>query len=642
MVTTAHETPEGRLTAFVDKYCDSHNYPCIPGVNGTRIKGWSHIPDRIIGKDTDDVYTKCILIEIKETKENVIKDLNKKEYKDVKYLGIVYYDNQGNMCGSLYSWRKPTGKLELEEIRTTTPLKEFLDYIYEKVYLVANNPDVIQTLDSIYAAEKQGHSFKDEISPNVLLKVFTNVPFLKSLDFSLEKVRKSSNKLKRPCDKIDVFHSKMFSENTRDERYKLGQFITEYPHSLHVAEEVIKIFDQHQDLTIYEPCVGSGAIAEQLLILLFRKYGKRKALKIMQEQLRFADIDSEMQNYAEVVLYLRTEELFGQGQGIRFKIEKNDLETDSFDLSQMIVYGNYPFNKGTDYNYLARIFRKQMDSGLSSGVFIGNVGTFDPRKIQSRNILGNDFYNYIEEKYTTNDFKEVSCSISIVVFDKSRKKIQDNSIKQFDTIIELGIEVGQLSNFPKGACFKNGDSLHSIKYNETNSVTFFRVQELLKHIPFKRVPSPNASTGTLENEIYSRWIQEKPKYIIPKPFTGLVCSRYTTSNGVVRQKYFRELVAFAGTGMTTTFKGSEKYIGIIGLIIASKYFRNTLITLFPKWQKEQRALSITILKTLPIPKNIPERLYEIGQILIIEGKEDEALRKEADEIIQKLYKDLKV
>ena len=53
-----------------------------------------------------------------------------------------------------------------------------------------------------------------------------------------------------------------------------------------------------------------------------------------------------------------------------------------------------------------------------------------------------------------------------------------------------------------------------------------------------------------------------------------------------------------------------------------------------------KGLRTSKLKTLPIPKQIPNRLYEIGKILIIEGKEDKELRKEADKIIEKLYEGL--
>lgn len=641
MITTSHETPEGRLTGAIDKYCYSHKYPLIAGVNGPRVKGWANIPDRIMGKETDDVYTKCILIEIKGTKESTIKDLlTKKEYKDVKYLAAIYYDNQGNMCGSLHSWRKPKGKLDLEEIKTTTPLGEFLDYLYNNVYLVATNPNIIQVTNDVYEAEKQGHSFEDIL--NVISGSFVDKTFSVPLDFSLEKLRKSCDKLKRPCDKIEVLHRLMFTESTRDERYKLGQFITEYPHSLHIAEEVIKIFDKHQGLVIYESCVGTGAIAEQLLILLYRKYGKRKALKIIKEQLRFADIDSKMRKYARTVLYLRTKELFGQG--IHFKIEKNDLETDSFDLSKMIVYGNYPFNKGSDRNYLARLFKQQIKCGLSLGVFMGNIGTFDPRKVQPHKILGDEFYNYIEEKYTTNDFKKVACSICIVVFDKDRKTNKSMiDMERFTTLENFEVDsINYLPNFmpAKGAKFQDKSTLYSEHYNPTNSIPYIRQTDLVVHQVKFYIPSPNAPEGSKEKEVYDCWMEEWKYYPKIEKHTCLAVGSFTTASKLVRLEYFNEYCCVSSG--VYEMKGNKQALGIIGLILQSSTFVNKLYMHFPPWQKTQYAVYANKLKTLPIPKNIPERLYEIGQKLIIEGKEDKKLRQEADEIIEQLYKDLEV
>lgn len=43
-----------------------------------------------------------------------------------------------------------------------------------------------------------------------------------------------------------------------------------------------------------------------------------------------------------------------------------------------------------------------------------------------------------------------------------------------------------------------------------------------------------------------------------------------------------------------------------------------------------------------MPKNIPQRLYDIGLEVIIKGNENKELREEADKILEKLYKDLKI
>lgn len=85
------QTKEGKLTDAFDKYCHKHNIPMMSGVNGPRVPGWNSIPDRIIGTSKDDLLTKCILIEIKPTREAALKDLEKSEYKVVKYLAILYY-----------------------------------------------------------------------------------------------------------------------------------------------------------------------------------------------------------------------------------------------------------------------------------------------------------------------------------------------------------------------------------------------------------------------------------------------------------------------------------------------------------------------------------------------------------------------
>ena len=639
MITTSHETLEGKLTEAVDKYCDRHNYPLIAGVNGPRVKGWKSIPDRIMGKETDDVYTKCIVIEIKPKINDAIKDLKdkEKEYKEAKYLAAIGCDNQGKRCGILCSYRKPTGELSFEKITPIMHLEKFLDYLYNNVYQAAHNPIEGQIVAAVHEAEKQGHAFEDIL--NVVSGSFVDETLSTPLSFSLKNLRKLCNKLKRPCDKIEVLHTLMFDEDSREERYKLGQFITEYPHSLHIAEEVIKIFDKHQDLVIYEPCVGTGAIAEQLLILLYRKYGKRKALKITKEQLRFADIDSKMRKYARTVLYLRTKELLGQG--IHFKIEKSDLLMDAFDLSKMIVYGNYPFNKGTDYNYLAKLFRQQMKYGLSLGVFIVDSATIDPRKVQSKKILG-DFFNCIEV-VSKIDFNEVACDISMIRYDRIQKTNKSMiDMERFTTSKDFGLIFKMLPGFNIAYSFKDGSKIFRNDFDVDNSVLFMHQKDLTLNKDVKlRIPSPNAPESSCERELYLRWMKEIDEYpsIEQIPFQ-LLLGKLITDKKEVAFRLFKDSQV-CGTHTIIRAVGDVSKLSVFALILTSNVFKTKLFEIFPK-EHTGYGLRINLLKTLPIPKQIPERLYEIGQKLIIEGIEDEKLRKEADKIIAELYKALEI
>lgn len=630
MITTSHETQESRLTEAVDKYCDRHNYPLIAGVNGPRVKGWKSIPDRIMGKETDDVYTKCIVIEIKPKIKDAIKDLKDKEreYKEAKYLAAIGCDNQGKRCGILCSYRKPTGELSFEKITLMMPLEKFLKYLYKCVYQAAHNPIEGQIVAAAHEAEKQGHAFEDVL--NVISGSFVDETLSTSLGFSLKNLRKLCNKLKRPCDKIDVLHALMFSEDTRDERYKLGQFITEYPHSLHIAEEVIKIFDKHQDRMIYELCVGTGAIAEQLLILLYRKYGKRKALKIIKEQLRFADIDSKMRKYARTVLYLRTKELFGQG--IYFKIEENDLLTDDFDLSKMIVYGNYPFNKGNDYNYLAKIFRQQMKCGLALGVFIVDSPTIDPRKVQSKKILG-DFLNHIEVVLKI-DFNEVACDISMIKYDKNKEEVNKFLQQNLDFIL-----LGDISTSFYPSPILPYKEILSDAYSLQDSIPFLKATNINTDFVIKRVPSPLAAKESYEWELFEK---HKTKYtnIVPCKDTCLLLKRLISKNNKIYSMLYTG-EPFFGLRDIIVLKASIKILSIVKLIFDAPFSQTWAKNSLPK-EYTGKGLRFQILRKFPIPKQIPERLYEIGKVLIIEGLEDKKLREEADQIIERLYKDLEI
>lgn len=631
-------TKEGSLTDLFDKYCHKKDIPFFAGVNGPRIEGWSHIPDRVMGEPKDDLLTKCIIIEIKPTKEGAVNDLkSKEEYKTAKFLAAIYFEN-GKPCGSLHSWRRPTGELGFEEVLGTCPLNKFIDVLYSKVYKPAVNPDKVHVVN---VAIKLATQYSQEEIFNVMSGSFAGEPKPADLGYSLNVFWSLCDKITRPGDKVGVLHDVVFAPDTHKERHKLGQFITEYPHSLHIAEKVIEIFNDHQDLMIYEPCVGTGAIACELLTLLFRKYGKRKSRKIMKEQLKFADIGPRMRVYATVVLKLHTEKLFGEGNGIHFKIEKNDLETDSFDLSKMIVYGNYPFNKGTDYNYLAKIFRQQMKCGLSLGVFMGDSATFDPRKAQSKKVLGEDFYTWIKEEYSTTDFKEVAVKISVISFDRGRKSVQSVMNAKF---VSLGSKLSISRPFNFIGCdyirFKDKTPIYSTAYNPANSIPYLHQKELELDIDVyeKRVPDPEAPAGSKEREIYERWMKERGKYPPIKVRSFLGIGVYTKSNKIP-VRYFKNLAAILTS--INVVEGNEKLLGVVGLIFTSIKFTTALYKYFPLWHSAN-ALYTTNMKKFPIPKNIPDRLYEIGEELIIKGKEDQALRDEADGIVEELYKGLEI
>ena len=441
------------------------------------------------------------------------------------------------------------------------------------------------------------------------------------------------------ADKIQALHDSVFTKETRKERYALGQFCTEAAHVSKFIALVLDMFDKNKKLTLYDPCVGTGILEVELLSQLTSKYGVGIARKIATRRLKLADIDPKMIDVCKRVLFLHTEELFGEG--INFDISVNDLMTDSFDLSKMIVYGNLPFNRGTDFNYLAKIFKQQMNCGLSSGIFMCDSATFDSRKAQSKNILGEDFYTWIKEEYSTNDFEKVAVKISVISFDKSRKFTETIKDPRFTSLGNL-LKVKSLTSKQVVGHIKFEDetSLVNVAYLPEHSVPYLQQRNFKSKRIDRRMPSPTAPQGSKEKEIYDKWMKERKIYPVISTQTGLCVARYSTVAQHVHLYYVQNLTA--GFDNFCILTGDTKYIGAIGLIIQSIIFKIKLHLHFPKWQRNQHNISAICLRTLPIPKDIPDRLYEIGQTLIIENKEDKELRKEADEIIEELYTGLDV
>ncbi|KKM78930.1 hypothetical protein LCGC14_1354990 [marine sediment metagenome] len=371
--------------------------------------------------------------------------------------------------------------------------------------------------------------------------------------------------------RIEDLHDSVFTPESYKERYKYGAFRTEGVHVAKLIKLVVDMLDQNKTLTLYDPCAGTGILEVELLSQLTSKYGVDIAKKIATRRLKLADIDSKMREVCKEVLFLHTKDLFGEG--IHFNIAANNLETDSFDLSKMIVYGNMPFNKGHDYNYLAKIFRQQMKCELSLGVFMGAASVFDPHKIQSSRILGKNFYTWMNKEYIINDFEEVAVKISAITFDKSRLSESQN------------------------------------------------VDELY-----------NSRFTTLAKVVDKFLYRKKEK------FTGLVIHQFPTIDKPAIIYYLVE--ASPTIFNNTSLVASPKILSYIGLIFTSTYFNVNLIENFSYAFRASRYIGLQRLKAIPIPKNIPDRLYEIGDILIIQGKEDVELRKEADDIIEKLYENL--
>jgi len=643
---SVRRTPEGILTSAVKEYCTKKNIPCISDVNGTRIKGWSHIPDAIIGAASDDIYTKSVVIEIKPTRDGALKDLqDKEEYRRVKYLAAVYFNGK-EMVGQKASWLSPTdGSVGFNLVGPELPLDRLLDGLYA-VYQRTTNPAKQQIVEDVnFLIESKMYKNRDIFG--VLSKCFCDQPKPPDLPYSLEQLwNKCEQVTGNSSDEREVLDNIVFRPQTRDARYELGQFITEYPWTLKLAELIVEEFDKHQDFTLYEPCVGTGAIASEVITLLFRKYGKRKAEKIIKEQMILGDIDPKMRAFAHVVLWNHTEVLFGKG--INIKIQKSDLMTDSFDLSKMIVFGNYPFNAGNDYNYLAKIIRQQMKCGLTHMVLMGDSATFDPLKIQSSKIIGDEFLSKIETKYTTDDFQKVAVRISVVVFDKD-KTVEDivgeYPSDKFTTLEELGVKVSYIHDMAgkiRATRFKDKTPLRLDSYNPLYSMCFIQPRDLTtKNFPF-RIPAPGAPVGSYEREVYDKWMKERGAYPVKRSYDNLliIAVKSTTTN-FVPLYYFDKFEGVIDDA--TVLQAPVGKLSISGLILQSDRFKTTLHKHFPKFQRVQRVLRVSALKTMPIPietatnKTQFDRLCEIGQTLIIENKTDEALRKEADDIIEKLY-----
>jgi len=641
-MTKITRTKEGLLTSAIKEYCTKKNIPCISDVNGTHVKGWSHIPDAIIGTEKDDIYTKCVIIEIKPTRDAALKDLQKEEYRRVKYLAAVYF-NGNQMVGQKASWLKPDSSVGFELVGPEVPLERLLNSLYA-TYKRTTNPAKDQIVDRVNALLEQKQYKAREIF-GVLSNCFCDNPRPENLPYSLGQLWDMCSQVSgNSSDEIEVLHNIIFREQTRSKRYELGQFITEYPWTLKIAELVVEEFDKRKDFTLYEPCVGTGAITCEVITLLYRKYGKMKAKKIVENQLIVADIDPKMRAFAHVVLWNHTESLFGSG--IDVKIQTSDLTTDDFDLSKMIVFGNYPFNAGNDYNYLAKILRKQLDCGLSHMVLMGNTTTFDKNRVQSRKILGDDFYNWIEEKEVITDFQEVAVKISIVVLDKTRSVVQHvQTATKFTTLRALGCEFKRLEDVIP---IKFNDGTSFLKaYTVKHSVPYFRGKDLKPDAVPLRIPTSGSPGNSIEAESLNRWHAENPTKKIREPYdipgAGAILVNKLSSTTTFTYRYIT-IGAFpqvAGNHMVLKITAPEKgLLSILGLILShpGKLLQQIAVPHYTGWGLRSR-----MLENLPFPKETEEnkasfdRLREIGQTLIIEGKEDEVLRKEADEIIEKLY-----
>ena len=631
-------TQEAKLRDLFEKECHKNInlrpllYPS--GTNGVTISGWAIKPDEVIGTSGDSFYEKHIFVETKPKKEDALVDLHKEEYKKCKHLIALYYNDKKEPVGCFCSWQMGEFVVGPEY-----SLKKLVEDIYI-VYLQSTNPLGLEIIRKIQELWESGTLTKEQVYA-VLERCFTDQS-VERYSWSFSQIQlfnmcmnlSGDNKLES-----DVLHAIAFSPESRDERYKLGQFITEGRWPYEIAKLVVELFDKNQDKTIYEPCVGSGKIAEELIDLLFRKYGKRRCKEILENQFKVADIDSAMRAFTKVVLWNKTHDLFGKG--IDIKVESSDLEKDDFDLSGMIVYGNYPFNKGTDYNYLSRILRKQYDSGLSLGIFMGNTTTFDDRKVQSKRILGN-FLDHIETKHTIKDFKDVAVDISIIEFDKSRVK----EVKVDSNFTTLGDNI-------KGYEFKPvrprklaiGESIIRTDYNIQYSLQYTSQTDVDQKQFNNRIPSPDAPSGTRERETYEQWRKDNPEGIyaaVRKLQNVLLLGICTTSTNGVRLHYTIETNCI-GNKVVYAITGE---ILILGLILQSTTFQTKLYKYFPLFQKDQRMLCIDRLKSMPFPKNISERdkhqLEIIGKHLIIEGKEHKKLRDRADTIIERLYGGLKI
>jgi len=632
-----HKTDEEKLNEIVDEYTRAHKIPWQGrgSTNGVNVTGWGHIPDRILGKEEDDVCSKCVVIEIKPKKEQALKDLQKPEYNSVKHKACFYFDNQGDVVGTYIS---VNDVIEL-------PFNKLVDHLYNNIYLPSNNPLVAQCVNHYFELTK---SYTREEIFNVMASSFTNTPIQFDLHYSIKEFKeKYCDLITNTEDKLTVFNNIVFGntseqiKTTRDKRHKLGQYITEYPHTIEVAKKVVEIFSRDENLIIDERCVGTAAIAVEVVKMLYAKYNKTKAYKIMKYQLKFADIDASMRSIARVALFLQTEKLFGKGKGILFDIEKSDLEHDKIDLSNRIVYGNLPFNKGKAHLYLPRILNQLENCEMRYGVFIVSSQSINPTKGPAKKILGNAFYEKIED-FREKDFKTYNIATRFIEYDKSKKSSPTRILSSNFVLLKNLANIELLASFMSkgGNRFKDKTLLYSKEYDHKYSIPLLRQTDLHTNEIVCRVPSPNAPMGTKERELYERYAVEKGKYVIPTSSTFLAVG-YTTPRGTPPVKFYTNLSCF-GTYLFQIF-GNEKLLGVVGVILQSLVFKTKLSKGWIVMKDTPNVqLSKSRLKELPIPKNIPQRLYDIGQQLIIEGKEDEELRKEADKIIEELYKDLEI
>jgi len=413
-------------------------------------------------------------------------------------------------------------------------------------------------------------------------------------------------------------------------RYKLGQFFTVNEHARKIAEKVWEVH-LRTGLKMKESTVGTGAITIELIRIIKQAKGSEWRDYCKRFLLPPSDIDPVFANVAEQLI---------NAEGLDYKVEVKDV----FDIKKFdwIEYGNPPYNAGSDYLYLARMVAHMIDNGLKHFVFMTNATLVDENTAQRKRILGEEFYERVTE-FLEKDIKNYGCSVAFVEYNvnivNAKKEVFDSG--KFTKLKAVVESIKTLSSVftTRGNKFEDKTPLYSTDYNIEYSIPFLRQTDVSTRTIKYRVPSPTAPVGTKEKEMYEKYVKEKEPYK-SEVLTGLVVSVVTTSKKEISLKYVENFECISNN--LRFILGDKSTTGVLGLILTSGVFSSKLYKHFTEWQKSQRQITKTQLEQFPIPKQIPQRLYDIGQQLIIEGKEDEELRKEADKIIEELYKELEV
>lgn len=428
------------------------------------------------------------------------------------------------------------------------------------------------------------------------------------------------------------FHelAKEIIEHIKDHknRHKLGQFFTKSPHARKVAEKVWEVH-QRTGLKMKESTVGVGAITIELIKIIKQKHEGVWREYCQRFLLPPSDISDIFAPVAEALI---------KEEGLDYKVEVKDV----FNIKKFdwIEYGNPPYNAGSDYNYLARMVKHMLDCGLKHFVFMTNTTLVDNRMLQQKKILekdGKEFYTHIQH-FLEDDIENYGCRVAFVEYDINKITNNVSHNENFNELQNL-VNITQKA-YTESIKFKNGAKLYSDDFNPQESYPFLRQSDITTGCVKYRIPKPDASIGSKEREIYTKWAVERKTYPKITTQTFLALHPFTTSTMSVAVKYF-ENYQYASYGNVKAILGEPKILGCLGLILQSSIFKKVLNSHFPKWQKNQVALYTNKLKTMPIPKNIPQRLYDIGLEVIIKGNENKELRLEADKIIEELYKDLK-